>query len=347
MKIKIDSNPEVEKLTDAMDAHVKTMARLLDDLLDISRITRKKIVLEKEFVDLRSLIDQSVDMADPHIRKHRHQLTVTIPRYPVWVHGDPVRIEQMIVNVLNNAAKYTDPGGEITLSCYADTTHVHISIKDNGMGIEPEMLARIFEPFLQIDTKRSHATGGLGVGLSLTYNLAELHHGKVEARSEGLGKGSEFIISLPLSEPPAERVFEAHEQPVPKKYHVSPLSKKYTILVVDDNEAAAVGLAELLRYKGHTVGLAYDGFSALDTVEKFTPEIIIVDIGMPVMDGYEVARKLRQSYSGLTLIALTGYGQEEDKARAHLAGFDYHLTKPISIKDIEKVFDQIPENKLT
>jgi signal transduction histidine kinase/CheY-like chemotaxis protein len=348
LQIRTQENSDLGKLTDAMHNHVRTMARLLDDLLDISRITRKKITLEKELVHMQSIIEQSAEMAEPHIRKHRHQLTISMPESALWVFGDPIRIEQMIVNILNNAAKYTDPGGKIYLSCTGDAAQVHVSVRDTGLGIEPDMIGRIFEPFLQIDSKRTHTSGGLGIGLHLTKTLAELHEGTIEARSEGLGRGSEFVISLPRTDAAlSDRTPEAVAIPASSLASAFPAggtgdNRKYTVLVVDDNEAAATGLAELLRYKGHTVGLAYDGFSALETVQKFSPQIIIVDIGMPVMDGYEVARKLKErSDSPFTLIALTGYGQDEDKAKARVAGFDYHLTKPISIMDIEKIFGEL------
>jgi signal transduction histidine kinase/CheY-like chemotaxis protein len=359
--ISIENESESENLINIMSTSVKNMARLLDDLLDISRISRKKIILQKEIIDIREVIKQSIDTAKPFINSRRHELRVSIPSRPIWTYVDPLRIEQMIVNLLNNSAKYTDPGGKIALLCKKIGNEIVISITDNGIGIEQNMLSQIFEPFKQVDKESKRFHGGLGIGLALTKKLAELHNGKVTAESEGKSRGSTFTITLPvpeniewLEEPKQETITHKsvlndaqsnieetkikNEIKIIENYKKTMETKTYKILVADDNIPAAEGLGILLRHKGYIVKTAHNGVEAMNIYKEFSPEIVLLDIGMPEMNGYEVAKSITgDSSQSLTLVALTGYGLEDDKIKAKAAGFHYHLTKPISISDIEEI----------
>jgi signal transduction histidine kinase/ActR/RegA family two-component response regulator len=321
-----------------MHSHIRTMVRLLDDLLDVSRISRKKMRLQAEVVALHTLINRSVQMVETQIKERNHHLTVSVPEKPLWIHADPVRIEQVIANLLSNSAKYTEPGGQISLTAKGDGGVVTLTIKDNGIGIAPRMLKRIFDPFQQVENMRRQNTG-LGIGLSLAKNLVEMHGGTIEAKSEGLGKGSEFIVELPLAPQPSPR-----ESPASETDATNPTG--LSVLVVDDNEAAAKGLEKLLGLRGNSVRLAHSGSNALTLIQEFEPDVVLLDIGLPDIDGLEVARTIRNKLkSSVKIVALTGYGQEEDRRRASEAGFDYYLTKPVSLSDIEKVFRDIAESR--
>lgn len=359
LKIQTKETSQTSKIVNVINENIHTITRLLDDLLDISRISREKFNLQMEMFTLLPIIERSVQSVTPLLKSRGHSLSVFVVKKTVRLFGDPLRVEQMVVNVLNNAAKYTPNGGKIKLAMNKDENNVYISIKDTGMGLEKERLQEIFEPFLQVNQKQMLSHGGLGIGLSLTKKLAELHGGGIVAESEGLGKGTTFTITLPTPKntnwipigekrekirKPSSKIKPAqsalpivHEEskkiPAKKKNY-----KKHKILVVDDNKAAAQGLAKLLQYKKHIVDMAYESQIALKKVKSFSPDVVILDIGMPVMDGYEVAKKIREKFSpNITLIALTGYGQEDDKDMAAQVGFDYHLTKPVSIVDIEKI----------
>ncbi len=323
---------ELDELVGTMNDRVHTMARLLDDLLDTSRISQKKFKLQKETVDLIDVLRKSIETASQLIRNRNHELVLLLPNGPLWLQADPMRLEQVVVNLLNNAAKYTEIGGTITLTCRSTDRSIIVSVKDTGIGIAKEMLPRIFEPFVQVEKgKRSE---GLGLGLSLSKRLIEMHQGTIMARSAGLNTGSEFIVELPL---PA-----AVQLPIP----VTSRLRQYTttthdirsVLVVDDNTLAAEGLGKLLAHKGYVVKLAFDAASALATARAFKPDAVLLDIGLPDMSGYEVAKRLRQSGEHQSfMVALTGYGQEEDRMEANRAGFDHHLTKPVSLADVENV----------
>lgn len=337
MKLQGVDSPETPALVEIMDDRVRTMGRLLDDLLDISRITRKKFTLQKETADLRGIIKHAVDEVMPLIRSYHHTLSVQLPEFPLLVQADPVRLEQVFANLLTNSAKYTDPEGAIRLSARREGLQMVVSVRDTGIGIPPEMLERIFEPFLQVD-RAKRPSAGLGIGLSLTKYLVEMHGGVIEARSQGPGSGSEFVVRLPA----AEAIIDEEETAPMETQQNTPRSPLFRILVVDDNEAAAQALGRLLEFKGHTVALAYNGRGALRAATEFEPNVIILDIGLPDIDGYEVAERLRTEMGyGAILIALTGYGQSEDKLRADVAGFDYHLTKPIGLADVEKALLEV------
>ena len=332
--------PDTAALLQTIDDRVRSMTVMLDDLLDISRISHNKLTMRKETLSLDSVIDRSVRMAQALIRSRGHTLSVRKPEHDLYLEADPIRLEQIIVNLLNNAAKYTNQNGSIELSTKKESDVAVITISDNGIGINKNMLERIFEPFFQIQRGRL-PTQGLGVGLSLTRQLVELHGGTIKATSQGEGKGSQFPARLPLP---------AHIQPPPASVPrrrlrggaVSHVKNTYTILVVDDNEVAADALGRLLELRGHKVNIAYNGAEAIRKARELRPEIIILDIGLPDVDGYEVARVLREDKKFSSgLIALTGYAQPEDKERAYQAGFHVHCTKPIGLKALEAAFRKL------
>ncbi|MBI2876557.1 MAG: MEDS domain-containing protein [Candidatus Tectomicrobia bacterium] len=315
------------------------MKRLLDDLLDVSRITQGKIALGKQPVELAEIVDHAVQASRPLIQDRRHRLTVSLPQEPLRLEADPVRLEQVFINLLSNAAKYTPPGGQIWLSVGREGDQAILRVRDNGIGIAPELLPRIFDLFVQADRSLDRAEGGLGIGLTLVRELVAMHGGQVDAQSDGLGKGSEFVVQLPL----ADRERQRGEPPGPPSDALRSSARR--ILLVDDNEDAAVMLAMLLEMTGHEVRIVYDGPSALVMAGEYRPEVVLLDIGMPGMDGYEVARRLRrqEALPQMRLIALTGYGQEEDRQRAREAGFDHYLTKPIHLPQLLGLLSEVPE----
>lgn len=343
--IKIRTNelnrPDIAQLVEIAESHSRTITLLLDDLLDISRISQRKFKLQKENVEINTIVKQA-ERTFNVLHKHRnHTLSISLPDESVWIEADPLRLEQIIVNLLNNAAKYTNPGGHITLRVTREAgKYLRIRVKDNGIGIDARMIKRIFEKFVQSDENNF----GLGIGLWLTKRLTELHGGRIHVQSEGLGKGAEFIVMLPDVQS-VTLPLAASMRRLRKGFSSAPKEeprRTYNILLVDDNEAAADALRKLLEYKGHTVTTAYSGPAAIEKMRTVKAEVILLDIGLPGMNGYEVAKKLRQEYgsSSLTLIALTGYGQEVDKENARMAGFDHHLTKPVGIEDIEGVLSR-------
>lgn len=297
---------------------VQHLTRLIDDLLDLTRITRNKLQLHLRSVELRTLINDAVDTVAGEIDQRSHHLDVHIPDQPVWLHVDPDRIVQIVTNLLTNAARYTENGGSIVVRASVEDADVVISVRDTGAGLNPEDLGRVFERFVQVGETRSP---GLGIGLALVRGLAELHSGSVSAHSEGLGRGSEFRVRLPRSGAP---VPQPHQEP--RGY----LPQLHRFLIVDDNRDAADMLREVLTSRGHEVLVAYDGPDALHRAPGFRPTVGLLDIGMPGMNGYELARKLRRDLATANafLVAITGWGQERDRRQALEAGFDAHLTKP-------------------
>jgi PAS domain S-box-containing protein len=317
------------------DRQVQHMARLLDDLLDVSRVSRGKIELRKESVDMAAVLHATVEGVRPLMEGRGHQFTMALPSEPLQVEGDPTRLEQVLTNLLNNAAKYTDPGGRIWLLASRDGAEIVLRVRDTGIGIDPEMLPRIFDLFVQAERRLDRSQGGVGIGLTLVRKLVELHGGSVEAYSAGLGWGSEFVVRLPaLAAEPQSRQTEAGGGTAP----ASALAR-HRVLAVDDNVDAADSLAMLLRLAGHEVRVAYDGPTALLIAQTFQPQVIFLDIGMPCMDGYDVARRLREDpeLKPAVLVAMTGWGQEEDRRRSLQAGFDHHLVKPVEMEELEQV----------
>lgn len=322
-------------MVSTMRDRVRTMSRLLDDLLDISRISHQKLKLQKATVDIVNVVRSSVESMSGYMEKRNLAFNVTLPvGEKLHLEADPIRLEQIIVNLLHNAAKYTDIGGTIDLTVTREKEVVSIRIRDTGIGIPRHMLQKIFEPFLQINTQQS---SGLGIGLSLTKRLVELHDGSIDVKSAGEGTGSEFIVRLPLLT--VSPIQPTREEPHTTRVETAPTGIR--ILLVDDNQAATETLGKLLEFKGYSVRFAHDGASTLKAAAAFIPHIVMLDIGLPDMTGYEVAKKLQSEGVEAALIAITGYGQEDDKARAREAGFDHHLTKPVAIADLEKTLASI------
>lgn len=320
------------RVVEMMERQLNHLIRLVDDLLEVSRITRGKIELRKENVELAAIVRSAVETSRPLIEAAGHELTLFIPPQPLTVDGDPVRLAQVIANLLNNAAKYTDEGGQITLAVRRDGDFVNISIRDSGMGIPAEMLPRVFELFTQVELVSGRAQGGLGIGLTLVKSLVEMHGGTVQAYSDGPGEGSEFVVRLPLlaSGVPANRL-----EGLP-----SNVLTPRRVLVVDDNHDAAQSLGTLLQLLGAEVQVAYSGADALAVLDSYQPDVVLLDLGMPNIDGYEVAKQIRQrsEFQNMTLIALTGWGQEEARQRTELAGFDHHLIKPADVSALQTLF---------
>jgi len=338
IRLKGARTPEGGRIIEMMSGRVHVMRRLLDDLLDVSRISRKKLQLKKEDVYLQKLLRGSIAAVNELSIQKTHRCELTLPAEPLHMEGDPVRLEQILVNLLKNAVKFTPPGGSVLIRLERENDMATIRIRDTGIGIDPGMLGSIFEPFVQADPgKAEHGGTGLGIGLALTKMLVEMHGGTIEAKSEGIGRGSEFVVRFLLLHDIAKKIPEAPAQESVARAKRSP-SK---VLVVDDNIYAAEGMGRLLEHRGHRTDMAFSGMDAITRAKVFQPDVILLDIGLPDMSGYEVARVLRSAdnYSG-KLIALTGYGQEEDKNRAYDAGFDYHLTKPVSVNDVEAVLNR-------
>ncbi|MDE3059879.1 MAG: response regulator, partial [Pseudomonadota bacterium] len=308
-----------------------------DDLLDIARITSGKIVLHRQRIPLADTIETAVEMARPLIRERNHSLKVHLPEQPVWINGDATRLSQLFGNLLSNAAKYTDPGGRIEINAHAKEDEAVIRVHDNGIGIPPDKLDYIFDMFAQVDNSIERAQGGLGIGLTLVRNIAELHGGRIEAHSAGCNKGSEFIVRLPVLKPSQKEMEENVPNPI------TPSSNRYRVLVVDDNEASAKTLGWMLEMLGHEVKLALDGPSAIETAHVYRPDIVLLDIGLPDMNGYEVCAAMRSdpALEHTAFIAQTGWGQEQHLQRSKEAGFDYHLIKPISIKALQEQIEKI------
>jgi signal transduction histidine kinase/DNA-binding response OmpR family regulator len=328
------ADPNVLEVRDMIERQVRHLVRLVDDLLDISRITRGKIRLKTERVDLAAIASGAVETCRPLIDERRHRLVVSVPPAPLRVEGDPVRLAQVVGNLLNNAAKYTPEGGRIWLSTSREANQAVLRVRDSGMGIPEEMLGSIFDLFTQVDHSLDRSQGGLGIGLTLVRRLVELHQGQVEAHSDGPGQGSEFVVRLPLRREEGTRLLQDTGE-MPSLAHAAavPRAPSRRVLVVDDNRDAAESLALLLSVAGHQTRVCHDGPSAVAAAAEFRPEAVLLDIGLPGMDGYEVARRLRAepAMPRALLIALTGYGQLEDQRRAHEAGFDHHLVKPADL----------------
>ena len=324
---------DLERAQDIIERQTWHMARLIDDLLDVSRISQGRIQLHKEPIDLATAVARAVETTRPLIDARGHQLTVSLDPVPLRVEADPTRLEQIVSNLLHNAAKYTEPKGQIWLTARRDGSELVLQVRDTGVGITAEMLPRVFELFTQAQRSLNRSEGGLGVGLTLVRRLLDLHGGSVHASSPGPGQGSEFIVRLPaLDDAPVE----IHEPPDSQpKTRVERLH----VLVVDDNIDSAESTATLLKVLGHDVRIAHDGRHAAELAAAEVPELVLLDLGLPEIDGYEVARRLRQQPGGDTMliVAMTGYGSERERNRTQQAGFNHHLVKPISVDALEAV----------
>jgi signal transduction histidine kinase len=329
-----NNDPAVlEKTTPIMQRQIQQMVRLVDDLLDVARISRNKLHLRKEQVDLESVVRNAVETSRPVLAAAQNDLHVDLPSEPVLLEADPVRLAQVFSNLLNNAAKYSGPGGRISLIATQSGDELTIRVSDTGIGIEPAKLSQIFGMFVQLDASEQQVQSGLGVGLTLVQRLIEMHGGSIEARSEGQGKGSEFIVRLPALKQPAKSVSEIEPA------LASRARTRRRILVVDDNVDSAESMAMMLELSGHDVAMAHDGLAAVELAKEFQPDVALLDLGMPKLDGYEAARSIRQQSWGqkMKLVALTGWGQQEDKRRSREAGFDAHLVKPIDFDALEEL----------
>jgi signal transduction histidine kinase len=326
-----------------IERQVSHLMRLVDDLLDVSRITRGKIELRKECIEIGQVVVRALEMASPILEQRNHQIEIDVPRHGLGVAVDPDRMAQVILNILTNAAKYSDRGAKIVIHAERRGASVVIGVKDEGIGIAPEMLAQIFDLFVQQPQTLDRARGGLGLGLAIVRSLVQMHDGTVTASSEGLGKGSELFIELPhVTLPAAPRTDPATvDEPHSRRRRIRSRASK-RVLVVDDNDDVASTLADALDELGYDVDVARDGPSALEVAASFRPDVAILDIGLPVMDGYELARRLRmlqEPDGALRLVAITGYGQEEDRRRSEQAGFVLHLVKPVDIDVLSQVIE--------
>jgi len=344
MQFQAEHDPAMRETTGVMTRQVKQMSRLLDDLLDVSRIIHGKIKLNKNDVDLNTIATYAIETTRPLKEEFKHTLSVSLPSRPLEIYADSVRLEQIIVNLLNNAYKYTKPGGTVWLTITQQNNQAVIRVKDNGIGIASTMMPKIFELFGQADNSLDRSYGGMGIGLTLVKSLVEMHNGTIEVQSAGLGQGSEFIVRFPANTPVPQVDAQAtlgfadenqtDHQPVKMK-------NTHRILIVDDNRDAANALGRLLERLGHNIQIAYNGTTAIEMARSYQPDVILLDIGLPEMSGYEVANQLRKEniLKDTMLVAVTGYGQEEDKLRSQEAGFDYHFTKPIGIDVLSKILN--------
>jgi two-component system, chemotaxis family, CheB/CheR fusion protein len=336
LRLKAPPDAAQQNARDIIDRQVKHLIRLVDDLLDISRISSGKISLQKERVSLALIVTNAIEASRPLIESENHRLTVTLPAEPVYLDADLTRIAQVLQNLLNNAARYTPPGGKIALHAEFDGQQVVIRVTDTGIGIPRDMLSHVFDMFTQVDRSIERSTGGLGIGLTLVQRLVELHGGNVEARSDGPDQGSEFIVRLPA-------FVNAGESSSAVEPGEAAPTARLRILVVDDNIDAADSLAEVLRASGHDVHTEYEGAAAIRAVQSHRPDVVLLDIGLPKLNGYETAREIRaiDPQRPVVLVAVTGWGQDEDRRRSRQAGFDHHLVKPLDPELLDRILASV------
>jgi CheY-like chemotaxis protein len=335
LRISGDDPKRLKWVTDLVERQARNLSRLVDDLLDISRITRGKLELRCSVVDVSGVVSGAVETSMPLIQSRNHRLTVSQPPQPVWINADPGRLAQVLSNLLNNAAKYTPEGGSISLIVSQDVGEVVFRVTDTGVGLSKKMLSGIFDLFAQGERPTNSFHDGLGVGLTLVRRLVELHGGTVNAFSSGPNQGSEFVVRLPALHDGAGLV----EPAAGVAAAAAPQAASLRVLVVDDNRDALETIAILMKDSGFDVRVAEDGASALQMSSEFNPDVVLLDIGMPGMDGYEVARRLRAQPSGdrITMIAVSGYGQEQDRQLSIQAGFDNHFTKPLDHSSLVEI----------
>ena len=340
LRLKNAVQPEGQTQAQMIERQVRQLTRLVDDLLDVARINRGRIDLRREPVEVGALCREAALAARAAMDAGGHQLSLLLPEHEVWLDADPTRIAQVLLNLLHNAAKYTPHGGQVVLAAAVEDGQAVLRVRDNGIGLAPEHLASVFEMFSQVVPALERAQGGLGIGLALVRGLVHLHGGRIEAHSAGPGQGSEFVVRLPLGNAPVSRPAVQATPPAP----LTPLR----VMVVDDNRDAALSLAELLELGGHQVEVAHSGEAALALAQQFAPQLCLLDIGMPGMNGYELAERLRAAHgTTMRLAALTGWGQQEDKRQAMKAGFDHHLTKPIDGPALEDLLAEVASEQRT
>jgi two-component system, chemotaxis family, CheB/CheR fusion protein len=329
-----DDRQVVREACDIISRQSRQIARLLDDLLDVSRVMQGKIEMRREILNLAALVPEAVQVARPLIESQGHTLTLDLPPTPVPIQGDAARLLQIQENLLVNAAKYTPRGGKIWVRLTVERDEAVLVVGDNGQGIPPDMVENIFELFVQGPASLARTEGGMGVGLTLVRTLVNKHQGTIEARSSGLGQGSEFIVRLPLAKTDPSA-------PPNSKESLRP-AKNLRIVIVEDNSDARLMLKTLLKMDGHQVQVAGDGVAGVETILKERPDIALVDIGLPGLTGYEVARKVRDQLGqdGVMLVALTGYGRPEDREQVRQSGFDAHIVKPLTLEHLHKVFER-------
>jgi PAS domain S-box-containing protein len=327
-----NESPLQQQARTMIERQVGQLTRLVDDLLEVSRITTGRVHLRQERIVVSGIVARAAETVHPLMDRHRHELTVTVPPQPIWLYADAARLEQVVVNLLTNAAKYTDDGGRVWLSVEQEGVEAVLRVRDTGVGISPQLLPRVFELFTQAERSLDRAQGGLGIGLALVQRLVEMHGGRVEAYSV-LGRGSEFVVRLPVVP------MLALQPPSAPKETAGPNGSPLRVLVVDDNVDSAESLAMLLEMSRHEVRTAHDGPTALEAALDFRPNVVLLDIGLPIMDGYEVAKRMRQqpTLGKVLLVAMTGYGQESDRQLSREAGFDHHLVKPADFSALEKL----------
>jgi signal transduction histidine kinase/ActR/RegA family two-component response regulator len=320
-----------QRATDIMERQLRQMVRLVDDLLDVSRINTGKLAIKMGRVELKAVVNDALEVVRPFIELHGHELVIDLPDRPVFLHGDATRLAQILSNLLNNAAKYTDRGGRVSLSARVEDQALVLEVSDTGIGLAPDMLDSVFEMFVQVDSRLERSNAGLGVGLSLARRLVELHGGSISAHSEGLGKGSRFTVRLPIVVAP-----EPPTKPTPAAF-IS--AETYRILLADDNVDFVNSIGALLSAMGHSVVITHNGPDALTAAARFCPDYAFLDIGLPQMSGYDLARGIRKLPCGpmTVLIAVTGWGQEKDRQLAFEAGFDHHMVKPVRFEQIEEI----------
>jgi len=324
-----ERDPAVQHARGVVERQVQHLVRLLDDLLDVSRLTRGKIELRKETVTLQTIVAEAIETTRGFADAQAHAVSVSLPEEPLWFVADPMRITQVVASLLTNAAKYTPRGGRISMTGYGEGGAVVLSVHDNGIGIEPEMLGRVFDLFAQADRSLARSEGGLGVGLTLARSLVELHDGTIIARSEGRGRGSEFVVRLPIGAPVVPRGRADSPRVAVQRRHV---------LLVEDDDNVRRALYRIMALDGHRIEVARDGPGGVELARATVPEVAFIDIGLSGIDGYEVGRRIRAALGRrVLLVALTGYGQEADRRRSSEAGFDAHLVKPVSYEDLARL----------
>ncbi len=340
MKLAANNAVAVDQAQSVMTRQIDQMTRLVDDLMDVSRISQGRITVRKQRVALIEAIRNAVDSATPLLEANHHEFSLSLPTEPVWVDGDLLRLSQVFTNILNNAAKYTPRGGNIRLTLGHDSHWALVTVEDNGIGIPADMLSDVFEMFAQVDKSAEVSRGGLGLGLHIAKRLVEKHGGRIEVESGGVGKGSRFTVRLPVLADPSNRANATN----PGEAAGSGNSRR--VLVVDDNPDAATTLTMVLELMGNETRTAHDGLQAVALAESFRPHVILMDIGMPGLTGYDACRRIRDTSWGKTMVivAQTGWGQDEDRRKASAAGFDSHLTKPIDLLRLEKLLANIPAN---